>query len=679
MDSILNLIGKFHPLLLHLPIGVLIYAYLHLGYDLLIKKKIKPVDIGFALGVGAISAVMSCISGYLLSTNGEYAGEILDWHKWLGIGTAVGAILLFLWNQKSKRPKGFFMVFTLFMGLLTVTGHYGGSLTHGEGFLYIDDATEKSPLVISDVNNADVFEHLIMPIVDRKCMSCHNPKKAKGDLILNTIEGWKKGGKTGKLLVSGDLDNSLISLRAHLPIEEDEHMPPSGKLQLEKEEIALMDWWISKMTHYTHKVSDLSPPPHIMKYIKTKLDYSTEGVPLLVSDEIKALQAKGIPVQRISEDKPWLSINYTRGQTITKNDIDHILSLNENIREIKMSKVGLTDKLLYRLDEFNNLKTLDISLNDVSSNGISRLKDLKKIESINLYGTNVDKELLRHLHDFASLKSIYLWQTDIDKDDIADAKLPQFLEVNLGQDLSVFGSVKLSSPMISGASDIFVDTIHISLNHQASNAVIRYTTDGTEPRNNSLIYDTSFVLDRTATVRAAASMEGWEISASVDKSYLKSTYKVESCIIDPRPNEKYSAEGNATIIDLQKASNQFGDGKWLGFSAQDVSITLDLGIIDTINVISFGTLRDYRSYIFTPIGAKLSISTDGLSFTEVTSKVIPQITKPEDNLVVNTILDIPRSAARYLKLDMTAQKKNPAWHPSPGADCWLFIDEVVVE
>ncbi len=679
MDSILNLIGKFHPLLLHLPIGVLIYAYLHLGYDLLIKKKNKPVDIGFALGVGAISTVMSCISGYLLSTNGEYAGEMLDWHKWLGIGTAFGAIVLFLFYKKRTGTNRFFVAFTLFMGLLTATGHYGGSLTHGEGFLSIDNTSKKAAVEISDVNDADVFEHLIMPIVDRKCVSCHNPKKKKGDLLLNTIDGWKKGGKTGKFLVAGNLDKSLMSLRAHLPMTEKEHMPPSGKLQLEQEELVLMDWWISKMTHYTHKVSDLSPPAHIMKYIRAKLDYSTEGVPPLVKDDIKALQAKGIPVQRISDDKPWLSINYTRGESITKNDISNILSLNENIRWIKMSKVGLTDRLLDRLDELHNLKSLDISLNEVTTNGILKLKSLEHLESLNLYGTNVDKQLLKDLHDFTSLKSIYLWQTDIEEDDITDAELPQEITVNLGQDLAVFGSVQLSPPMISGVSDIFVDTIHIGLDHQASNAVIRYTIDGTEPNETSMVYDSPIVLDRTASVKATASMDGWETSVSADQSYLKSTYKVASCIIDPTPNEKYSAEGLGTIIDLQKASNQFSDGKWLGFSAQDVSITLDLGKIDTVNAISFGTLRDYRSYIFTPIGAKLSISNDGVAYTEVMSNDIPQITKPEDNLVVNTILSVRGSVARYIKLDLTAQKKNPAWHPSPGADCWLFIDEIVVE
>jgi len=112
-------------------------------------------------------------------------------------------------------------------------------------FLSLASDNEASPIVINDVNEAHIFDHLIMPIVDRKCVSCHNPKKTKGELLLNTIDGWKQGGKTGKFIVAGDLENSLMSIRAHLPLDSKEHMPPTGKLQLEKDEITFIDWWIS--------------------------------------------------------------------------------------------------------------------------------------------------------------------------------------------------------------------------------------------------------------------------------------------------------------------------------------------------------------------------------------------------------------------------------------------------
>jgi hypothetical protein len=49
------------------------------------------------------------------------------------------------------------------------------------------------------LEDAIVFNDLVKPILQTKCMSCHNNKKAKGDLIMETEELLLKGGKTGKL------------------------------------------------------------------------------------------------------------------------------------------------------------------------------------------------------------------------------------------------------------------------------------------------------------------------------------------------------------------------------------------------------------------------------------------------------------------------------------------------
>ena len=158
MLSLPDIIGRFHPLLLHLPIGVFIYAFLHLGFDLFVKKKNKPVDITFALAIGALSAVLSSVSGYMLSLNGEYEGSLLDWHQWLGFGTALASIVLFLVYRRMKSQHQFFGLFTAFVILLIATGHYGGSLTHGEDFLSMDNEMEDEVVYDGDVSEAIVFD-----------------------------------------------------------------------------------------------------------------------------------------------------------------------------------------------------------------------------------------------------------------------------------------------------------------------------------------------------------------------------------------------------------------------------------------------------------------------------------------------------------------------------------------
>ena len=90
-------------------------------------------------------------------------------------------------------------------------------------------------------------------------------------------------------------------------------------------------------------------------------------------------------------------------------------------------------------------------------------------------------------------------------------------------------------------------------------------------------------------------------------------------------------------------------------------------------------MQDYKSYIFNPLGSVISTSTDGISYTKLKEEKYEQITGPEDNEVKDFIINVPKTNARYLKLDIVSQKKNPPWHSDPGADCWLFLDEVIVE
>ena len=65
---------------------------------------------------------------------------------------------------------------------LIVTGHLGGSITHGEGFLTgteDENVIVKKP-VIKDVQQAKVYNDVVQPILAQKCYSCHNKSRQKG-------------------------------------------------------------------------------------------------------------------------------------------------------------------------------------------------------------------------------------------------------------------------------------------------------------------------------------------------------------------------------------------------------------------------------------------------------------------------------------------------------------------
>ena len=91
--------GRFHPVLVHLPIGFLLLAGLLEIGRLTRKIEVKESTITFVLFWSALGATLSCIAGYLLSLGGGYEAGLLDNHQWQGIGVAVAAWVA--WGAKS--------------------------------------------------------------------------------------------------------------------------------------------------------------------------------------------------------------------------------------------------------------------------------------------------------------------------------------------------------------------------------------------------------------------------------------------------------------------------------------------------------------------------------------------------------------------------------------------------
>jgi mono/diheme cytochrome c family protein len=90
----------------------------------------------------------------------------------------------------------------------------------------------------------------IKPIVEKSCVTCHGPEKAKGKLRLDSLEAALKGGEDGKVVEPGNSAGSmLIKNVAHLG-DPDDYMPPpknkAGIPPLTPEQIGLIRAWIDQ-------------------------------------------------------------------------------------------------------------------------------------------------------------------------------------------------------------------------------------------------------------------------------------------------------------------------------------------------------------------------------------------------------------------------------------------------
>src|SRR3954470_4528019 len=129
-----QLFGHLHPLLVHLPIGLIVLlAILEL---LAAYPRFKSANASgrFILALAIPLAIFTALCGWLLSIGGSYGDRLLQLHKWTGIGTAAGCSVagLFYWLN-FKRLYRFCLFSTI--ALLVIASHFGGSLTHGSDYL----------------------------------------------------------------------------------------------------------------------------------------------------------------------------------------------------------------------------------------------------------------------------------------------------------------------------------------------------------------------------------------------------------------------------------------------------------------------------------------------------------------------------------------------------------------
>lgn len=201
----LTVVGRLHPLLLHLPIGLLI-GVAAVEIVAWLRKKPAPA-MPLLVWLAAATAVLAATTGFVLGLDGE--GETVDNHRILGIATAVVAVLA---AALQKRPRLYRGALLLSTALIFPTGHLGATLTHGDDFLL---RGTREPTDAGGVFAA-------------RCVSCHGTDKQKGDLRLDTAD-----------IAMGP----EIVRRLRLPLDDEDHMPPKGKPQPSEDEIRLVEAW----------------------------------------------------------------------------------------------------------------------------------------------------------------------------------------------------------------------------------------------------------------------------------------------------------------------------------------------------------------------------------------------------------------------------------------------------
>lgn len=436
----IEFLGHFHPVIVHLPIGVLLVAILLQWLSG--KEKYKGVKQAIApiLLFGSIAAIVACITGYFLSISDDYDQSSVNWHMWMAIGVVLVSSILY---TKEVNPKVEVSSKLLSIGLVVliiVTGHFGGTLTHGSDYLSKpffkmfsgDSAANTVIKPVANVQEALVYDDVIKPILETKCYSCHNQNKQKGKLRMDDITLLLKGGKNGKIIDFENVDSSEMLQRLLLPTDHDKHMPPKEKPQPTESQVALLHWWISNKADFKKKVKEIEQPDKIKPVLlalqkpvinkKPSLDIPASAVEKGDEKIIQQLKEKGFVVLPVAQNTNYLMVTLTDASKVTKKDLELLSKLSNQIISLKINNSTFEENALTSLSKLSNVRKLNLANTNLTDKELPKLSSLQHLQNLNLTGTKVSAQGILQLQKLKELKTMYLYQTNISKADSVKLK-----------------------------------------------------------------------------------------------------------------------------------------------------------------------------------------------------------------------------------------------------------------
>lgn len=325
-------------------------------------------------------------------------------------------------------------------------------------------APASKPLDPAVAGKAVVFNDVIMPILEAKCTSCHGADKGKGKLRMHTFADLMKGGGDGPTtVVAGKPDDSLAIVRANLPKDDDEHMPPSDEPQLTKEEIAILKWWIKEGASDTVTVAAAKKTPDIEGIIggfiktgskpaaakaaeKPKAKPLTEAEKKAVADAAAKMQSIGASLMPLALDTEQQRLSVINASDkFGDKELAALAPIAATLSWVDLARSQVTDAGLATIGKFANLERLHLENTKVTDAGVAQLAGLKNLEYLNLYGTKVTDAGIAKLATATGLKKLFVWQTAVTQAGAKalEAKIPG-LVVNVG--LSEAEIAKLTAP-----------------------------------------------------------------------------------------------------------------------------------------------------------------------------------------------------------------------------------------
>lgn len=441
MEVLVSSLGRLHPLLVHLPIGLLagILVLEVAGAFSKAKQRFRPAVMALWVAC-SLAAVLTALCGWQLASEGGYPVRRLFLHRWLSVAFVVAVLLLSSLQFLRSKAWGAILYHNVLVAtvvLLLLSGHQGGSLTHGSSYL-IKHFSERQALSVpsievpSDVAEGDAlpggtpvvpnlsepvslafireptvqYVRHVQPILERSCVSCHGPDKIKGGLRLDSPAGLMEGGDYGSVMTPGDPRSSSLYTLVTLSSDDPDVMPQKGDL-LSREEQRILHDWILEGGRFAEGVERKGARVQPLQNIFKESDIVPLGAQL--TKVVQQLEVQGVVIRFLPGPGGLLSLNFSHCRDGQVPPVSMAVDLAPRTGEIIAAGTTGASQFLVDLQNFREVTRLNLKDSDISDADLVHLRSLTALTDLNLSGTPVTDAGLLTVGKLDSLKNLYLW------------------------------------------------------------------------------------------------------------------------------------------------------------------------------------------------------------------------------------------------------------------------------
>lgn len=410
----LSVVGKWHLLALHIPAALLLLIPLA---ELILREREPSRALRLMGDFAAGGTWLAAVLGILHAHHNGFEGQGIDDHLWLGVACAALAALSWSFMQAAYLVRLPLQAAAALS--VAAAGHVGGELVHGEGFLSRPSggkAPAAAPAADTSAMTPEqlrlhIYETRVKPLLADHCTSCHDAKKQKGKLRMDSLAALEKGGSEGPALVWGKSAESLIVIRSTLPREDDESMPPDPKPMLTKEQVDVLRAWIDGVAPASAapppKNAAAAPVPPKPAAFRPNAELRKVAARLADQDGLTALP------RALDTDAGLVVAAHAVAGRFDDAALAKLAVDGSAVAELDLSRTRLTDAAAPHLARFPNLEVLILNETRVGDAVAKAAATLPRLERLALRSTLLTDTGLAELGAAPSLRSLFAGQSGV--------------------------------------------------------------------------------------------------------------------------------------------------------------------------------------------------------------------------------------------------------------------------